>query len=139
MDATDFQSVSMPENPNRCTKKPKTSNLTSAMVNDTEMVADDSQPLPPKLFSKALPQPTSSDMPLAFYMGEDDEEKYDGVDALFNSKSLMDDSTLASGPLLDLSKEKYTSLFKPWRGALILKLLGKTVSLRILEQCNSSL
>lgn len=37
-------------------------------------------------------------------------------------------------PVVPISPEKYHSLFQPWRGALILKLLGKTVSLKIMEQ-----
>lgn len=35
---------------------------------------------------------------------------------------------------MPISPEKYHSLFQPWRGALILKFLGKSVSLRVMEQ-----
>lgn len=38
------------------------------------------------------------------------------------------------GPVVPISPEKYHSLFQPWWGALILKFLGKSVSLRVMEQ-----
>lgn len=38
------------------------------------------------------------------------------------------------GPMVPISLEKYHSIFQSWRGALILKLLGKTMSLWVVEQ-----
>lgn len=68
-------------------------------------------------------------------MGEDEEEKYAGVDELFSCTEDLDDNPPKFGPRLEISKEKYTSLFKKWRaGLLIIKLLGKLVSYRILSQ-----
>lgn len=37
-------------------------------------------------------------------------------------------------PVVPISPKKYHSLFQPWKGALLLKLLGKSVSLRVMEQ-----
>lgn len=42
-------------------------------------------------------------------MGDDDEEKYPGVDEMFASQSLADKSAPTIGPVLEISKEKYTS------------------------------
>lgn len=67
-------------------------------------------------------------------MGEDEEERYLGVDKLFMTSEDSMDQTSKYGPRVEISKEKYISLFKQWRGAMILKLLGKTVSYRVLEQ-----
>lgn len=65
-------------------------------------------------------------------MGDDDEEKYAGVDELFHGGA--EDSPPPFGPRVEISKEKYISLFSKWRGALIVKLLGKFVSYRVLDQ-----
>lgn len=70
-----------------------------------------------------------------YYMGEDDEEKYERVDELFRYCDNSEDRAPLYRPRLEISKEKYTSLFRKWRGALIIKLLGKSISYRILEQC----
>lgn len=77
-------------------------------------------------------QPTP-DVP-HLYMGDDDEEIYPRVDELFMSTEIMEELPPKYGPQVEISKEKYISLFKPWRGALILKLLGKTVNYHVLEQ-----
>lgn len=68
------------------------------------------------------------------YMGEDVEERYSGVDALFMTTDESDHQPLKYGPRVEIPKEKYISMFKQWRDALILKLLGKTVNYRVLEQ-----
>lgn len=92
-----------------------------------------------KSFCEAVQHNSSSDLPLSYYMDENDEEKFDGIDALFNIEVLMEDATLSDGPTLYLSKEKYMSLFRPWRGVLLLKLLGKSVSIQVLQQRTNSL
>lgn len=61
-------------------------------------------------------------------LGEDEEEKYTGVDELFMNAQETEDQLPKYGPRVEISKEKHLSLFKKWRCALILKLLGKTVS-----------
>lgn len=66
-------------------------------------------------------------------------KKFPGVDDLFNKQHLSDDSAPTTGPMPNISKEKYLSLFKPWRGALIIKLLGKSVTFRVMQQRTSSL
>lgn len=68
------------------------------------------------------------------YLGEDDEEKYTGIDELFITPADSEEQPPKFGPRVEISKEKYLSLFKQWRGALIVKLLGKSVSYRILDQ-----
>lgn len=67
-------------------------------------------------------------------MSEDDEEKYEGVDELFRYHDESEEMAPLYGLRLEISKEKYTSLFKKWWGALIVKLLGKSISYCILEQ-----
>lgn len=67
-----------------------------------------------------------------FYMGDDNEERYNGVDELFRSHT--EEAPPKFGPRVEISKEKYISLFSKWRGALIVKLFGKSISFRVLEQ-----
>lgn len=67
-----------------------------------------------------------------YYMGEDDKEKFDGVDEIF--RTTEEATPPKFGPKVEISKEKYVSLFVKWRGALIIKLLGKTISYRVLDQ-----
>lgn len=69
-----------------------------------------------------------------YYMGEDEEEKYEGVDELFRYSEEMEERPPRYGPRVEITKEKYINLFRKWRGALIIKVLGKSVSYRILEQ-----
>lgn len=93
-----------------------------------------------KTFSKALrDQDPTEEAPTHFYMGEDTEESFEGVDALFLTTNEAADGKLESPKQVEISKDKYLSLFNPWRGALILKLLGKSVSFRVLEQRTSEL
>lgn len=44
------------------------------------------------------------------------------------------DSRSTKSPVVSISPQKYHNLFQPWRGALVLKLLGKSISYRVLEQ-----
>lgn len=72
-------------------------------------------------------------------MGEDEEEKFESVDSIFLSTT-DDEPIEETSPLpVEIFKDKYLSLFNPWRGALILKLLGKTVSFEVLQQRTSTL
>lgn len=71
---------------------------------------------------------------LHLYLGEDEEEPSPGVDELFLIEEVSSDQPPKYGPRVEISKEKYISLFKQWRGALILKLLGRNVNYKILEQ-----
>lgn len=66
-------------------------------------------------------------------MGEDEEERFEGVDALFSTEGSEEPEGSTSPRQVEIPKDKYMSLFSLWRGALILKLLGKTVSLRVLQ------
>lgn len=72
-------------------------------------------------------------------MGEDAEEKFTGVDALFSAPTTDVSPDSTSPRQVDIPKDKYMSLFQPWRGALILKLLGKSVSFRVLQQRTADL
>lgn len=56
------------------------------------------------------------------------------MDELFMSTEITEELLPKYGPRVEILKEKYITLFKPWRGALILKLLGKMVNYRVLEQ-----
>lgn len=71
---------------------------------------------------------------LNFYIREDEEEKFDGVDELFNTSDDLEDQPPKFGPRVEISKERYISLFRQWREALILKLLGKSISYWMLDQ-----
>lgn len=51
---------------------------------------------------------------LVYYMSEDDEEKYEGVDELFRYHDESEEMAPLYGLRLEISKEKYTSLFKKW-------------------------
>lgn len=71
-------------------------------------------------FADTVRQESRNETPLEYYMGDDDEEKYPRVDELFNSQTLTENASPTTGPSLEISKEKYLSLFKPWRGRLLL-------------------
>lgn len=91
-------------------------------------------------FSEVLRnQDPTDEPPTDYYIGEDSEEKFESVDKLFMSTSDNSSADSISHRQVEISKEKYTSLFNPWRGALILKLLGKTVSFKVLQQRTSDL
>lgn len=72
-----------------------------------------------KLFAASAQSP---DIYPPYYLGEDEEEKYDGVDALFRCQLDLEDTPPKFGPRVDISKEKFTSLFRQCRGALIIKM-----------------
>lgn len=72
--------------------------------------------------------------PPTYYLGDDGEEKYSGIDELFQTREETENQAALFGPRLEISKEKYLSLFKQWRGALIIKRLEKSVSYRTLNQ-----
>lgn len=78
--------------------------------------------------------PPSSLAHRQFYMGEDNEERYPGIDELFMTHSDSEAQPPPFGPRVDISKDKYLSLFQKWRGALIVKLLGKSISYRVFDQ-----
>lgn len=69
-----------------------------------------------------------------FYMGEDEEERYARVDEMFSYNDSLEECPPQFGPRVEICKEKYTSLFKKWWGTLIIKLMGKLVSYRTLQQ-----
>lgn len=70
-------------------------------------------PSDPKWSTKLFPTsaPTSNIYP-QFYLGEDDEEKYEGVDDLFRCKDSLEEEPPKFGPRVEISKEKYLSLFQ---------------------------
>lgn len=69
-----------------------------------------------------------------YYTGDDNKEKFSGVYELFNGHNLTDDCIPSSGSRWEISKERYLSLLKPWRGARIIKLLGKSISYKVMLQ-----
>lgn len=76
--------------------------------------------------------------------GEDDDREFDELDSLCDDEidpgDHSDEKAASEGTLVvKIFVEKYHSLFKPWRGALVLKLLGKTTSFRLMEQRTNSL
>lgn len=93
----------------------------------------------PGPFKNVLKDKDDTEVLTHFYMGEDEEEKFESVDSIFLSTT-DDEPTEETSPLpIEIFKDKYLSLFNPWRGALILKLLGKTVSFEVLQQSTSTL
>lgn len=120
-------------------KKHKPENVSAHIPEDMEVqdVADipaSADHCPPLSWSDRLfpTGPDGDDAPAHFYLGDDDEAKFHGVDELFRYQD--EDCPPRFGPRVEISKEKYLSLFSKWRGALIVKLLGKSVSFRVLEQ-----
>lgn len=75
-----------------------------------------------------------SSQPPTYYLGDDDEEKYSGIDELFQTREETENQAAPFGPRLEISKEKYLSLFKQWKGAQIIKRLEKSVNYRTLNQ-----
>lgn len=73
------------------------------------------------------------------YFGEDDELDFSEFETLCELTSQGSEESAKSSPVVPISPEKYHSLFQLWKGALLLKLLGKNVSFRILEQHTRSL
>lgn len=105
-------------------------------VQETDPVVPAVEPRPElswsaKLFAGFEP---STDIYPHYYMGKDEEERFESVDELFRCPSELEDCPPKFGPRLEISKEKYTSLFRQWQGALIIKLLGRTVGYRMLDQ-----
>lgn len=92
-----------------------------------------------KIFTETLQQESPRAEQLPYYMDEDEEERYPGVDELFATQSLSKEPVSASRPVLEISKDKYISLFKLWRGTLIIKLLGKIVSYHVMLQRTTTL
>lgn len=72
--------------------------------------------------------------PMMFYMGEEDERELDELDGLCDEEFDVMAEANGKNPVVKLSAEKYHSLFKPWKGALVLKLLGKSISYKTMEQ-----
>lgn len=152
MAATTVKPITGDQDPTtRVNKKLKKHELTTPMDSITEMdsIEDDNhQPLEDsdmaqgwgtRTFSEVLGGKSESNQPLSFYTGEDEEERFEGVDALFSTEGSEEAENALSPRQVEIPKDKYMSLFSPWRGALILKLLGKTVSLRVLQQRTSTL
>lgn len=84
-----------------------------------------------------FPTEYSSDIAANFptyYLGDDNEEKYSDIDELIQTREETENQAAPFGLRLEISKEKYLSLFKQWRGALIIKQLEKSVSYRMLNQ-----
>lgn len=114
---------------------------------DLEML----EPPPPptwggKSFADAAraPQEAPPSPPASLYMGDDDDREFDDMDSLCDDDPPSGDysgdkAALDGTPVVKISAEKYHSLFKPWRGALVLKLLGKSISFRLMEQRTNSL
>lgn len=70
------------------------------------------------------------------YMGDDEEDENDGeIESLL--KNYMNHDTAAPGPgkvVVDIPVEECKKLWRPWRRALIVKPLGRTISFRVLSQ-----
>lgn len=68
------------------------------------------------------------------YFGEEDDYDFTEFEDLCEQQSKAAEEAPSKCSVVPISPEKYHSLFQPWKGALLLKLLGKSVSLRVLEQ-----
>lgn len=71
---------------------------------------------------------------LQLYLGEDDEREFDEIEELCATFEVSAENSGSASPVVPISVEKYYNLFKPWWGALVLKLLGKNVFFRTMEQ-----
>lgn len=134
-----------PDQPTRSSKKPKHDGHEDLDAIPEEMdvqlgvdsaPASDPAAVPQISWSEKLfssPEDASASYP-PYYMGEDDEERFEGIDELFQYKDDLEEEAPKFGLRVLISKEKYLSLFQQWRGALILKVLGKSVGYRFLDQ-----
>lgn len=77
--------------------------------------------------------------PMTFYMGEDGKRELDDWDTLCGEESDVMVDAKGKTPVVKLSAKKYHNLFKPWKGALVLKLLGKIINYRVMEQWTRNL
>lgn len=68
-----------------------------------------------------------------YYMGEDDEREFDEIEEWCAASEASENFGTGGFSVARISVEKYHSLFKPWRGAPVLKLLGKTVSFSVMQ------
>lgn len=143
-EGTPTASSGEPDQTQRSPKKPKHNDDLEAIPEDMEVQHVGDEP--------AMPQPTPEtgswaskvnlnanhledpDPRPPYSMGEDEEEIFEGIDELFCSPIDVEEQTPKYGPRVEILKEKYISLFRQWRGALILKLLGKSISYRAMEQ-----
>lgn len=68
------------------------------------------------------------------YLGKDDDRVFDDFEELCEMDQSDGNSRSTKSPVVSISPQKYHNWFQPWRGALVLKLLGKSFSYRVLEQ-----
>lgn len=71
---------------------------------------------------------------LEIYTGEGEEDIIDDLDmsdAIQNQRDVVDPETC---PIVDLPWEEYRALWQPWRWALILKVLGRSLNFKMVEQ-----
>lgn len=66
-----------------------------------------------KTFSEALGGNSEKEQLPNYYTGEDDEEKFECVDALFYASNSENMSNPSSPREVDIPKDKYMSLFNP--------------------------
>lgn len=81
-------------------------------------------------FADALLEPSIT---LQLYLGEDDDREFNEFDDPCAFSKTEPNKSGSTNLVVLISLEKYHSLFKPRRGALMLKLLGKNVSFRVVE------
>lgn len=76
---------------------------------------------------------------LNLYMGEDDDQNLSRFEEICEMDQGDIEGSNSGSLVVPISPEKYHSPFQPWRGALVLKLLGKTVTFKLLDQRTRSL
>lgn len=87
-----------------------------------------------RTFVKATMNPGPQLEPMMFYIGEEDERELDELDGLCDKESDVMAETNGKTPVVKLLAKKYHGLFKPWKGALAIKLLAKFVRYKTMEQ-----
>lgn len=90
-----------------------------------------SQTRTPPSFAEAL---QGQHKKLEIYTGEGEEDITYDLAMADVIQSLMEALDPETCPIVDLSWEEYHTLWKPWRRAMILKVLGRTINFKIVEQ-----
>lgn len=87
---------------------------------------------PPASFADVL---TGQHHTLTIYTGDGEDDITDDLGMADVIQAPLDAVDPETCPIVELSWEEYRELWKPWRRALILKVLGRNIHFRILESC----
>lgn len=76
----------------------------------------------------------SSKYPIYIVEEDKDDEDFDSMQEVYGAKACTDTTGQHQWPFMDIKEETYRMLGEPWCRALIIKVLGKSVTFKLLEQ-----